>query len=171
MFYLCLTKLKIIFILNFRKIWRNLMDFTKQMLNEILVKLFNVVLFSEEEFLKRKMEEKITLKSVHVLEAIKQIETDEKNASMSQIKDALGVTAGTLSVVLKKLEDKGYVVKKKAKEDKRKFYITLTKKAEKVINVHKEYHESMIDMITRNLSKKEEEGLVDLLSKIKYFFS
>ena len=72
---------------------------------------------------------------------------------------------------LKKLEDKGYVVKKKAKEDKRKFYITLTKKAEKVINVHKEYHENMIDMITRNLSKKEEEGLVDLLSKIKYFFS
>ena len=80
MFYLCLTKLKIIFILNFRKIWRNLMD-------------------------KRKMEEKITLKSVHVLEAIKQIETDEKNASMSQIKDVLGVTAGTLSVVLKKLEE------------------------------------------------------------------
>lgn len=147
------------------------MDFTKEMLNEILIKLFNVVLFSEEEFFKRKMEEKVTLKSVHVLEAIKRVELKEKNASMSKIASALGVTAGTLTVVLKKLEKKGYVTRKQSKEDKRKYYINLTKKAEKVINVHKEYHENMVDMITRNLSKREEESLVDLLSKIKYFFS
>lgn len=147
------------------------MDFTKEMLNEILIKLFNVVLFSEEEFFKRKMEEKVTLKSVHVLEAIKKVELEEKNASMSKIASALGVTAGTLTVVLKKLEKKGYVTRKQSKEDKRKYYINLTKKAEKVINVHKEYHENMVDMITRNLSKREEESLVDLLSKIKYFFS
>ena len=146
------------------------MDFTKQMLNEILVKLFNAVLFSEEDFLKKNINEKITLKSVHVLEAIKKAEGKDNNVSMSQIASLLGITAGTLTKKKKKLEDKGYIVKRHSKDDKRKTFVVLTKKAEKVIDVHNSYHENMIDMITRNLSPKEEQSLVDLLSKIKYFF-
>ncbi len=146
------------------------MDFTKQMLNEILVKLFNAVLFSEEDFLKKNINEKITLKSVHVLEAIKKAEGKDNNVSMSQIASVLGITAGTLTTMIKKLEDKGYIVKRHSKDDKRKTFVVLTKKAEKVIDVHNSYHENMIDMITRNLSPKEEQSLVDLLSKIKYFF-
>ena len=146
------------------------MDFTKQMLNEILVKLFNAVLFSEEDFLKKNINEKITLKSVHVLEAIKKAEGKDNNVSMSQIASLLGITAGTLTTMIKKLEDKGYIVKRHSKDDKRKTFVVLTKKAEKVIDVHNSYHENMIDMITRNLSPKEEQSLVDLLSKIKYFF-
>ena len=146
------------------------MDFTKQMLNEILVKLFNAVLFSEEDFLKKNINDKITLKSVHVLEAIKKAEGKDNNVSMSQIASVLGITAGTLTTMIKKLEDKGYIVKRQSKDDKRKTFVVLTKKAEKVIDVHNSYHENMIDMITRNLSPKEEQSLVDLLSKIKYFF-
>ncbi len=146
------------------------MDFTKQMLNEILVKLFNAVLFSEEDFLKKNINDKITLKSVHVLEAIKKAEGKDNNVSMSQIASVLGITAGTLTTMIKKLEDKDYIVKRQSKDDKRKTFVVLTKKAEKVIDVHNSYHENMIDMITRNLSPKEEQSLVDLLSKIKYFF-
>ncbi len=145
------------------------MDFTKEILNEILVKLFNAVLFNEEDFIKSNLNEKITLRGVHAIEAIDKANKN-KDASMKNIASILGVTAGTLTTLLKKLETKGYITKKQSKEDKRKYFIQITRKGEKVLNVHKEYHENMIDMITRNLSPKEINQLIDLMSKVKYYF-
>ena len=129
----------------------------------------NAVLFNEEDFIKSNLNEKITLRGVHAIEAIDKANKN-KDASMKNIASILGVTAGTLTTLLKKLETKGYITKKQSKEDKRKYFIQITRKGEKVLNVHKEYHENMIDMITRNLSPKEINQLIDLMSKVNYYF-
>lgn len=146
------------------------MDYTKKMLNEVLVKIFNTIMFNEEAYLKDNLNQDITIRGVHTLEAIDEA-NKENDASMGNIASHLMVTAGSLTVLIKKLEVKGYITRTQSKQDKRSFNITLTKKGEKVLNIHTKYHQEMIDMITRNLSKKEEENLIDLLSKIKYYFS
>lgn len=146
------------------------MDFTTKLLNEVLVKLFNSILFNEEEFLKKNLSSDISLRGVHILEAVRNCQNNNEN-TMGKISQELGVTAGTFTTLLNNLEKNGYLSRTRSTDDKRKTFINLTIKAEKVLNVHDKYHTKMIDMITSNLSKKEEMALVDLLSKIKYFFS
>lgn len=146
------------------------MQFTKEMLNEILVKIFNQILFNEERYLSKNLEDKITLRSVHILEAISELEAD-KLSSMGNIAEKLNITAGTLTTLLKKLENDDFIVRKQSTTDKRKYFINLTNKGKKVVKIHDKYHAKMIDTVTNNLSIKEESDLVDLLSKIKYYFT
>ncbi len=145
------------------------MDTTKEMLNQTLVKIFNQILFNEEEYLKKNLTSNITVRSVHILEAINTAAENGEPGS-KKVASILGITPGTLSVALKKLINQGYVTKKQSKTDKRIYNIALTPSGKNVCKVHAEYHQAMIDIVTRNLSAKEEAALVDLLSKIKYFF-
>ncbi len=147
------------------------MDFTSQMLNEVLVKLFNSILFNEEEYLKKNLKDNnITLRGVHILEAVQKCKQNENN-TMGKISKDIGVTAGTFTTLLKNLELNGYIIRNRSEDDKRKTFINITSKAKDVLKVHSQYHAKMINMITTNLSKKEEMALIDLLSKIKYFFT
>lgn len=146
------------------------MDATKEILSDALVKIFNQILFNEERYLHSHIPSNVTLRGVHVLEAINDL-TKQGDASMGNIADKLNITAGTLTTLLKNLEKQGYTTKKQSSSDKRKYYITLTPAAKKVLKVHENYHKNMVDIITSNLSTKEAASLVDLLGKIKYYFS
>lgn len=90
---------------------------------------------------------------------------------MSELAGKLRVTVSTLSTNIKKLIDNNYLLKRQSKADKRVFYVKLTQKGNKILKIHEEYHKKMIDLIATNLSNKETADLIDLLSKIKYFFS
>lgn len=146
------------------------MNFIKRMLNDVLVKLFNTILFNEEDYLKKHCNQKITLRGVHVLECVNACKQNNEN-TMGNVATNLGVTAGTLTTLLKKLEKDNYIYRVQAKDDKRKIFIELTSLAKSVLEVHDKYHDNMINIITSNLGKKEEMALVDLLSKIKYYFT
>lgn len=146
------------------------MQQTREMLNQFLVKIFNKIMFNEEAWINAKLGSKITIRNVHILEAINTA-ISENNSSMGNIANKLCITAGTLTVALKKLETQGYIKRKQNKEDKRVYNISLTSAAKKVLALHDQYHNNLIDTVTSNLSIKEEANLVDLLSKIKYYFT
>lgn len=146
------------------------MGITKEMLNQVLVKIFNTILFNEETYVKEHLGDKITLRNMHVLDAV-YVANEEGNSSMSNISNKLGITAGTLTIALKRLEKDGYITKTQSTKDKRVYNIKLTSEGVKILKVHSSYHKKMIDTITSNLSIKEEANLIDLLSKIKYYFT
>ncbi len=144
------------------------MDSSKEILNDALVGLFNQVLLKEESYMKSKMTSSLTLNNVHILEAVNSF---ENCCTMSELAGKLRVTVSTLSTNIKKLIDNNYLLKRQSKADKRVFYVKLTQKGNKILKIHEEYHKKMIDLIATNLSNKETADLIDLLSKIKYFFS
>lgn len=146
------------------------MEQTKEMLSDVLVKIFNQILFSEETTLLAKTDGKLTLRSIHIIEAISSAEQENK-ANISSIAKLLNITTGTLTVALNKLEKQGYITRTQSKLDKRVFFITLTKEGKKINKIHNDYHKEMINFIVNNLSIKEEADLVDLLSKLKYYFT
>lgn len=146
------------------------MEQTKEMLSDVLVKIFNQILFSEEAALLAKTDGKLTLRSIHIIEAIASAEQENK-ANISSIAKSLNITTGTLTVALNKLEKQGYITRTQSKLDKRVFFITLTKEGKKINKIHNDYHKEMINFIVNNLSIKEEADLVDLLSKLKYYFT
>lgn len=53
---------------------------------------------------------------------------EKSNISIKELGEALYLDSGTLSPVLKKLENKGYIVRTRSTEDERSVFVTLTDK-------------------------------------------
>ncbi|MDD5182750.1 MAG: MarR family transcriptional regulator [Bacilli bacterium] len=146
-----------------------MVDDTKKLLNEVLVKLFNKILFNEEKSLLKLMNNDISIHDIHILEAISLGEKKD-DVSANTIAKSLNITAGTLTTAIKKLEKKGYVIRRQDDIDKRKVNLILTKKGENVNTKHENFHKQMVDEIMKDLSVNDEMVLLIMLEKIlKYF--
>ncbi|MDD2259197.1 MAG: MarR family transcriptional regulator [Bacilli bacterium] len=146
-----------------------MVDDTKKLLNEVLVKLFNKILFNEEKSLLKLMNNDISIHDIHILEAIS-LGEEKDDVSANTIAKSLNITAGTLTTAIKKLEKKGYVIRRQDDIDKRKVNLILTKKGENVNTKHENFHKQMVDEIMKDLSVNDEMVLLIMLEKIlKYF--
>lgn len=141
------------------------MDDTRHTLNELLVDLFNYILLIEEKNL-RDQGVKLSMTEVHILEAIQKSEFN----MMSAIAKRLMVTQGTLTVSTSKLVKKGYVERVKDEKDKRIVRLTLTDKAESVMQMHNQFHEAMIEKLLNELELDKEEELINSLKNLMKFF-
>lgn len=89
---------------------------------------------------------------------------EKKQVNEKQLGDCLFLKSNTLTPLLKKLEDKGYITRKKDENDERVLVISITKLGEqlkqKAVNVPIELAKEI------NLSPKEAENLYRTLYKI-----
>jgi len=138
---------------------------TKRTLNELLVYLFNHILFLEEKNLKDQGI-RLSMTEVHTLENI------EKSSSktMSDIAKLQMVTQGTLTVAVNRLVKKGFVWRERDKEDKRVIHLELTPVAKEVLKVHDRFHESMIDSLIADMKVDDDINLMNSLDKIMEYF-
>ncbi|HAM63522.1 MAG: MarR family transcriptional regulator [Firmicutes bacterium GWF2_51_9] len=138
---------------------------TKRTLNELLVYLFNHILFLEEKNLKDQGI-RLSMTEVHTLENI------EKSSSktMSDIAKLQMVTQGTLTVAVNRLVKKGFVWRERDKEDKRVIRLELTPVAKEVLKVHDRFHESMIDSLIADMKVDDDVNLMTSLDKIMEYF-
>lgn len=85
--------------------------------------------------------------------------------TVSVLSGALGISKGSLSLMLTKLEKGGHVEKKAAKEedDGRKVYISLTKKGEDTV---KEMMESILSIGSVPFDRMEEETRILFYTKV-----
>ena len=97
----------------------------RQLLNELLVELFNYILLLEERNLKKNGLKGLSINEVHIIEAIKKTETP----SMSEVANRLMITPSTLSTSVNRLIQKGFVKSERSKEDRRVVLLSLTEKA------------------------------------------
>lgn len=145
------------------------MERTKELLNEVLVEVFNQIMFNEEKNLIKDVGKDITIRDIHVIEEIaKNVKLG--NSASNIVAKSLNITAGTLTTAIKRLESKGYVVRKSDEKDKRFSKLFLTEKGEKVNKLHMAFHKKMVDKILQNVTIEEEKLLIDLLSKVIDFF-
>lgn len=141
------------------------MDRTRHTLNELLVSMFNYVLYLEERNLKQKGV-KLSMNEVHILESIQKASDN----SMSHIAKRLMVTQGTLTTNVAKLVTKGYVERLRDPDDKRVVRLNITEKAEEVLKVHEDFHREMIDKTIGDLGLDENEVLIQSLENILEYF-
>ena len=101
---------------------------TQELLNKLLVQLFNDILHIEENSLKNIDLIDLSMTEIHTIEAI-----GIKDAkTMGEIAHDLRITVGTLSAAITKLIKKGYVERKRTEEDRRVVLVSLTSKGENV---------------------------------------
>lgn len=140
---------------------------TYEVLNSILVKLFNDILNIEEKALITEEFQDISVTDMHIIEAVGIGEP----RTMSMISKSLGVTMGTLTIGINGLVKKGYVVRNRSSMDKRIVYAALTQKGVTAYEHHMKFHKSMIDSVMANLDKEEALVLTKAFSNLENFFS
>ncbi len=142
------------------------MEKAKHTLNELLVELFNTILYIEERNLKNNG---VTLgmSEIHLLEAINKVSDN----SMTYIANRIRITQGTLTSNAKRLINKGYVERYKDLKDKRVVRLRLTEKAYPVLAIHDDFHEKMIDKTIQDLHINDNVVLIDSLDRIMKYFN
>lgn len=86
--------------------------------------------------------------------------------NMRSLAQKSGVTTGTTTVTVDRLEKKAYATREPVKEDRRVFLITLTGKGRQAFEEHHQYHTKLTEQVMAALSEEESEQLVKLLKKI-----
>jgi DNA-binding MarR family transcriptional regulator len=137
----------------------------RSIINELLVEIFNRILAIEGQNLKDKGI-KLSMSEVHVLEAIELTE----EPTMSNIAKRLGITIGSLTTAINTLYQKGYVLRERDPEDRRKVVVGLLPKAMEVLKEHDSFHDEMIDSIFEEMELEKDELLIESLDKLSSYF-
>jgi len=137
----------------------------KDLINELLVEVFNNILTIEDKELKD-LGVELSMSEVHVLEAIRNAELP----TMTNVAKKLRVTVGTLTTSVGTLVKKGYVKRKRGIEDKRVVFLHLTDEALKVLVLHDNFHDKMIEAVFQDLNLGEDEVLIKSLENVSEYF-
>lgn len=85
---------------------------------------------------------------------------------MKELAERLGVTTGTLTVGVDKLEQLGLVERKPHKKDRRSWLIVLTDKGKKMYEQHHKFHQQFTNEISRDLTIEQIQILTEHLNII-----
>lgn len=141
------------------------MSTPKDIINDLLVEVFNNILSIENQSLKERGI-KLSMNEVHVLEAIEKT----SDPTMTHLSRRLRVTVGTLTTAMNKLVEKGYVQRYREPSDKRKVLIRLTSKSDHVLMVHNQFHDEMIGSVIEDMNLDHDEVLINSLTNIRDYF-
>jgi len=85
---------------------------------------------------------------------------------MKELAERLGVTTGTLTVGVDKLEKLGLVERKPHESDRRSWLIVLTNEGKKMYEQHHKYHQEFTNEISRDLTLEQINNLTEQLNII-----
>jgi DNA-binding MarR family transcriptional regulator len=142
------------------------MSKTLNVLNELLVDIFNDILQIEESAIQSGEFKDLSVTEIHTIEAIGMYEP----RNMSEVAADLKITLGTLTTAINKLIIKGYVERKRIESDRRVVQIQLTKRGKLAYRIHEKFHNDMIKATIDGLSTQEEEVLIKSLERLNNFF-
>lgn len=104
----------------------------------------------------------LTVAEAHAIEAL-----GEYGAmNMKGLAEKLGVTTGTTTVTVDRLEKKNYALREPVKEDRRMYCIRLTEKGEQAYQEHHNYHHRLTEQMMAALTEEESQQLLHVLKKI-----
>ena len=137
----------------------------KEVINELLVDVFNHILSIEAEVL-RDRGVKLSMTEVHVLEAI----NNTADPTMGNVANKLRITMGTLTTSINVLVRKDYVNRFRDENDRRKVYLELLPPAKEVLKIHDQFHDEMVTSLLKDLDIENDEVLLKSLENISNYF-
>lgn len=138
---------------------------SREVINDVLVHLFNEIWQLEEDAIITDEFNDITNNDMHIIEAV-----SLDGGNMSSIAAKLHITVGSLTTSMNSLVKKGYVERERSERDRRVVYIHLTSKGRRAYCHHEEFHNQMTDAVLQSLKEEEIPVLVKTLSGLSAFF-
>lgn len=130
--------------------------------NDVLENFYKLFYETEDLALKRGIK-CLTHTELHIIEAV-----GKDSLTMNELSDRLGITMGTATVAITKLREKGFIERVRSDADRRKVYVSLSKKGLEALNYHNNYHKNIISTITENIPSEDLEhftGTFELILK------
>jgi len=104
----------------------------------------------------------VTVSEAHALEVL----GENEKMNMKGLAQKLGVTTGTTTVTVDRLEKKNFARRELTKEDRRVNLISLTDIGKKAFEEHHDYHLRLTEQMTSTLSDDEIKQFLHILKKI-----
>lgn len=142
-------------------------DEQRDTLNTFFVDTFNKILSLEEQTLLKSSIENLSVKELHIIEAVSILQRDKKN-TMTEIATKVGITVGALTTAVNVLVKKEYLSRRRSEKDRRVVRIYLTEKGMRAEMHHRIFHENMVSNVGEVLT---EEGLGNLIIALKQLTS
>lgn len=139
-------------------------------LNAFFVETFNKILAAEEAAISKGGFHNLSIKELHILEAVALLLPQEKN-TMSEAAAKIGITTGALSIAVDALERKNYLRRERTESDRRIVRLYLTEEGASAEEAHRAFHAQMIDDVGELLSTEGLEELLKALTQLSRFFS
>lgn len=137
----------------------------REIINDVLVHLFNEIWQLEEDAIITDEYKDITNNDMHIIEAV-----GLDGGNMSAIAGKLNITVGSLTTSMNSLVKKGYVERERSERDRRVVYIHLTSKGRRAYRHHQEFHDQMTDAVLNALEEDEVQVLGKTLQGLSSFF-
>ena len=136
------------------------------LINTYLVRLFNQILAIEERSLVSAGLNNLSMTEIHTIEAVGLAAP----CTMSVVAKYLRLTLGTLTTAIRRLVKKGYVMRYRDQEDRRKVLLELTEKGQWADQIHADFHKRMVSQMTDELKLQDKVVLMRSLRNLKNFF-
>ncbi|PIQ42725.1 MAG: hypothetical protein COW05_08330 [Gammaproteobacteria bacterium CG12_big_fil_rev_8_21_14_0_65_46_12] len=85
---------------------------------------------------------------------------------MSQIAKSANLTLGSVTQIIDKLEDKGYVKRQRSKEDRRVVFVELTEKGRKVVAANEQHVKQVGKEVMQKFSQDEQRLFLDFFQRM-----
>ena len=144
------------------------MDNFETSLNDLLVDTFNAILKYEEKSIKSLSDVAVTVGEVHILEAVAR---SQHPPTLSELAGRLGVALPSVTVAIKKLEQKNLATKTGCADDGRRWRLSLTALGQKTYRAHELFHRRMIKTLSDGFSAVEKDILLKAMGKLRLFFA
>ncbi len=137
----------------------------REIINEVLVHLFNEIMKLEERAIITEEFSDITNNDMHVIEAV-----GLTGNNMTAIANKLNITVGSLTTAMNALVKKHYVERNRSEKDRRIVNISLTEKGLAAYRHHAKFHEQMTDAMMEKLNEEQAQILAGALDDLSDFF-
>ena len=141
----------------------------EQYFNGFFVHIFNQILALEEQALSKVGASDLSVKELHVLEAVSNLVAAGRN-TMTNVADELAIRVSSLTTAVNTLVRKGYLLREGVPSDRRVIQLRLTEKGQQANQLHSRFHHEMIQSIGARLSEPELAVLVQSLKSLEGFF-
>ncbi len=116
----------------------------------------------KEQAFRRSDCQDLSVANLHYIDVISTLH----NPTFVELAKKLGLSKPSVTIMVNKLLEKGYVQKTRSPDDGRVFYITLTAKGRKIATSYHEAQQKVVEYISSKLTPKDVETLIVLLTKI-----
>lgn len=137
-----------------------------ELINEILKDLFHQIMTIQERFVEKSSNIRLSRTEMHIIEIV----GDNANLILTEVANKMYITKATASVCVERLVKKGYIIKVPLEKDKRKQGLILSQDGQNCNRIHEDFHEKMVEAITKDFGIEEKKDLVKSLNQLLTFF-
>lgn len=122
----------------------------------------------EEQSLRRVCSEDLSVRELHVIEAVSSLEQIGKN-TMAEIAKYLRLSPASLTTAVNVLVKKHYLQREYSAYDRRVIFVKLTESGKESNRKYLDFVRNMIYNITKNLDEESADSLIESLMKLREF--